>query len=44
MTTLTTYLTNVRSNLDDTSSRVYTDAELTTWINAGVKQKEVDQG
>jgi hypothetical protein len=33
--TLSTYLTNLRSRLDESTARYWTDAELTVWINNG---------
>lgn len=37
MTLLSEILTNVRSNLDESLPRFYTDAELTVWVNAAIK-------
>lgn len=37
MTTLTIMLDRVRSRLDESTTRFWTDAELTTWINEGAR-------
>lgn len=37
MTTLTTFLTRVREQLDEPIARFWTDANLTTWINDALK-------
>lgn len=37
MATLTTLLSRVRSNINETTARFFTDAELTTWLNNGCK-------